>query len=201
MLPAPSGWPTVSDLRDEIWEVVSNGSMPPGNAGHEVQGDGDWRFDAAREGSEQLPALTNEDGKAVLRNWLACGAPVVTETHTPGWTHPRGDGGTGLTDWGDIYAEVIGPSCALAGCHNDASAAGGLKMGNMCEAYEQLLASGTCGARVTPGDGDGSVLLDKLESSDPACGDLGMPPGAPLDPQVVADIRAWIESGALAACD
>jgi hypothetical protein len=79
-LPSPTGWRALTEQSQTAWEAVRRGAMPPGGAGAEVMGDGDWRFDAARaKGSAKLPALSTHEGKAAFRNWLACGAPVVTQ--------------------------------------------------------------------------------------------------------------------------
>jgi hypothetical protein len=205
MLPEPTGWPVVVDHRDDIWSIVLDGDMPPKGTARTL-GDGDWVFDSKRGSkAEHLPKLASEEGKAVLRNWLASGAPVVAATSIPAWAQAPSDEDAGaggeLSDWSEIYAGVIEPSCALAGCHNAQSAAGGLAMGDACSAYEHLLAAGSCGKpRLTPGDGD-SLLLDKLESDKPSCGMLRMPPAPfpPLTPALLSSIRAWIVAGAPAA--
>lgn len=196
MLPRPSGWPIVSDERGAMWSEVRDGTMPPQGVGGQLQGDGEWMFDIDRTAeSTKLPALATDEGKSILRNWLACGAPVVTATQAPSWALPSVDGGT-ATDWPTLYTEVIRPACATAGCHNQAGA-GGLVMLDACSARDHLLDSGACGTpRVMPGDGD-SLLLDKLESSMPSCGGR-MPPSAPMSSAAREAIRAWVEAGALA---
>jgi hypothetical protein len=205
MLPEPRGWPEVVDHREEIWSLVLDGDMPPSGAARTTQGDSDWSFDPARApDAKRLPSLASEEGKAALRNWLASGAPVVTETTAPIWARPptSGDGGSQLNDWEQIYAQAIAPNCALAGCHDARSKSGGLAMPGACDAYRQLLAQGSCGKpRVIPGDRD-SLLLDKLQSDTPACGTLRMPP--PPLPALAAEqidaIEMWVELGAQADC-
>lgn len=202
MLSEPTGWQLVRDHDSAIWKAVFDGDMPPRGIGAKVQGDGDWLFDSLRSSdARKLPPITSQAGKAAIRNWLACGAPVVSQTHVPDWVRPQIDGGTGtLSDWSDIYDTVIGPSCSLSNCHG-ALAAGGLKMTDACSAYKNLKARGDCSMpRLVPGDGS-SALVDKLESDKPTCGTLRMPPPplAPLPADVVARIRTWVESGAPAA--
>jgi hypothetical protein len=215
MLPLPTGWPAVEDHDSAIWSAVHGNSMPPGGIGAKVQGDGDWLFDPARApGSRKLPLVVTSAGKAIVRNWLACGAPVVDKTHVPPWAVPGngggagtgtvdGDGGAGtdvLADWAGIYTTVIGPSCALAGCHGT-TGAGGLVMTDACSAYKSLKTAGDCSRpRVVPGDVS-SPLLDKLSSDTPSCGVLRMPPPplSPLPTDVIANIRAWVQHGAPAA--
>ena len=186
----------LAERRNEIWSAVLDGDMPPARVGEESQGDGEWVFDVERrEDAAQLPALSTREGKAALRNWLACNAPVVGQTKVPIWARPpihAGDGGA--MDWAEVYAQILRPNCAIAPCHNDFGA-GGLAMRDECGAYEALLEAGDCGVvRLEPGDAS-SLLLDKLESSEPAC-KMPMPPTGPLRPSDLAVVRAWVEGGA-----
>ncbi len=176
-LPSPIHWPKVVDHRAEIWSAVLDGTMPPDGVGLRVVGNNEWSFDPERrDASERLGPLTSKEGKGALRNWLACGAPVVTETEIPVWAQPGTDGGV-LSDWGPIFTQVMRPKCATAGCHNSKSA-GDLVLLDECEAYAQL--------------------LDKLESKQPACG-APMPPAGPLPEVELRAIRDWVEGGAPAA--
>jgi hypothetical protein len=198
MLPSPTGWPEVANRRADIWQSVTRGDMPPGHAGATKTGNTLWSFDARqRKDAPQLPALLTNDGKAALRNWLACGAPVVARTQVPTWALPPSDddaGGAGPSDWHQVYASIIKPTCAVSGCH-DASASGGLSMTDECGAYTHLLETGACGRkRVVPGDGS-SLLLTKLESRMPSCGG-GMPVAGALPMAATAQVRAWVEAGA-----
>jgi hypothetical protein len=205
MLPSPGGWDAVREHEADVWSVVEDGEMPPRGVGQKTQGDGDWVFDAERgPGARRLPKLASEEGKAALRNWLACGAPVVEQTKVPDWALPTSDAGAvSLVDWREIHTTVIAPSCAIGGCH-DQSAAGKLVLLDACDAYDSLRAAGSCGpVRLAPGD-TSSLLLDKLESSTPSCGPLRMPPPplAPLPDEIIAALRQWVMSGAPAAeCD
>jgi hypothetical protein len=205
MLP-PTGWPEVADRRDQIWSEVSDGEMPPGKRGRSVVGDGDWSFDELRsKGAEKLPALSTREGKAVLRNWLACGAPVVSKTQAPSWTEPPGhdnDGGGAAADWPTVYQQVIKPSCAISGCHNASGAnnSGGLDMSDMCGARAALLQKGRCASsspRVTPGD-QHSLLIDKITNKEPSCGGPMPPPLGGLPASDVELVREWVAGGAQA---
>lgn len=122
--------------RELAMRTVERGTMPPSGVGREV-------VDAATR-YRNLPAIDTPEGRAILRNWLACGAPVVERTAedrpadvAPVGTvvppAPRGDcvdgevacasGCTDLsTDPGSCGA------CGLA-CTSGASCAGGLCSG------------------------------------------------------------------------
>jgi hypothetical protein len=198
LLPRPTGWPSLIDHRAEAWEQVESGHMPPGAAGLEVLGDNGWSF--AVDGDERagkLAPLSQRAGKAVFRNWLACGAPLVNDTQLPSWV--RAGSAEPLppnSDFESIYQTILRGRCASAGCHNTA-AAGKLAMVDACGAYEALLESGSCGQpRVKAGD-TSSLLLDKLETREPSCGGP-MPPTAALPAELVDVLRNWIGEGAKA---
>jgi hypothetical protein len=197
MLPRPTGWPEAIEHRDDIWKVVLDGSMPPRELAKRTVSAGQWSFDREHApGTTVLPALTTREGKAALRNWLACDAPVVADTRVPSWALPPSpDGGVADSDWNDIFQAIVMPRCATAGCH-DSPAAGQLVLVDECQAYQQLLADGPCGGmpRLLPGDAD-SYLLDKLEAKTPRCG-AAMPPSGQLPGIELGAIRRWVEAGA-----
>jgi hypothetical protein len=202
MLPSPQGLSDMLDFKDDAWAVVESGEMPPRGLGQEVLGDGQWSVALDGDASApKLPALSTEHGKAAFRNWLACGAPTVTETRLPIWARPPSepfDGGA-TPAFGDLYEVIFKPKCALAGCHNANGAAGGLAMPDVCGTHEALFRQGACGQRyVSAGDADGSFLMSKLEAKDLSCGDPMPPPshGGQL-PQALRDaVRDWIDAGA-----
>lgn len=200
MLPSPSGWPELVQRRENAWDLVQSGDMPPGKTGQGVVDEGGWVFDVHLSAdAPKLPPLSSDAGKAALRNWLACGAPIVAATKVPSWaqapaTGSGKDGGT-ASGFDAIFTSILQPSCAIAGCHNASAAAGGLKLGDACASYAELLKAGACGMpRVRPGDG-ASLLLNKLESRTPVCGG-GMPPKGSLAADKIASVRAWVEAGA-----
>jgi hypothetical protein len=198
MLPSPKRLEQVLKHRESIWEQVQSGLMPPSKL-DSVIGDGKWSFDLERRpDAPSLPSLSSAEGKAALRNWLACGAPTVSETRVPSWAQP-GDGVFGEGQpvaWKDLYERVLQPSCALGGCHDRATAAGGLPMRDMCQTRTALLGKGACGeTNVVPGQPDSSLLVNKLDSKMPRCGSA-MPPAGPLTASVLAAVRSWIEAGA-----
>lgn len=198
MLPSPTGLLDLLDEAESAWHVVSEGEMPPGKLGSDVMGDGQWTVDVTGLGVDApaLPSLKTEQGKAAFRNWLACGAPSVTDTETPGWAHapsPGIDGGTGFEA---IYAGIVAPRCGLSGCHDASGQAGGLVLADPCGAHAALLGKGDCGKTyVLPGDAEGSFLIDKLESDLPSCGGP-MPPTGALPQELRDAVYDWIDSGA-----
>ncbi len=198
-LPSPLGWPNIIDRRDAIWKAVRNGTMPPGSIGQRKLGHTVWTVDIGlSKQAPQLPEMSTTAGKAVLRNWLACGAPIVAATRVPSWAQPSvldGDGGaSGPPDWSEIFNDVVKPSCATSGCH-DVSSSGHLSMVDECSAYNHLLEPGLCGVkRLIPGDSS-SLLVSKLSASKPSCGGV-MPPTGLLPSAVVNQIAAWVETGA-----
>jgi hypothetical protein len=193
MLPSPLGLPNVIDHADDAWQAVLDDTMPPRGEGQRAVGDGGWTTDAqGRDGAAALPSIDTSEGKAVFRN-----------TRVPSWARPPRDvfvpGET--PNWNDVYDVILAPRCALSGCHNAQGAAGGLAMVDRCATRTALFGSGACGASyVRPSDADGSLLIEKLEQEDPACGGP-MPPeshGGQLAEPLRAAVRAWIEGGALA---
>ncbi|MFT5092073.1 MAG: hypothetical protein ACI93T_000892, partial [Porticoccaceae bacterium] len=74
-------------------------------------------------------------------------------------------------------------------CHGSEKASSEFRV----DSRDALLKGGELGAAVVPGKPEDSLLLQAI---DPANEDLQMPPDDPLPPNVVADFRTWIESGA-----
>jgi hypothetical protein len=71
-------------------------------------------------------------------------------------------------------------------CHGGA---GGLDL----QSYEGLVAGGTSGATIVPGDGAGSLLVGRLAGTIPPQMPLDRPP---LTQPEIDRIRAWIDQGA-----
>ena len=174
------GAKVVADHRDAMWGQVEAGYMPP-------------------KGQAPLSAADKE----TMRNWLACGSPVII---TPG-------AATVASDWNSIYQQ-LGKMCTV--CHGTASATSlgmGFLLGdpdttnptNICNAYHNILnkksvtpmCASTNLSLIVPGQPDSSLLLKKIEGTQP-CG-MGMPLGAPLGPNnaITLAVRQWITAGAL----
>ena len=89
------------------------------------------------------------------------------------------------------------PSCATAGCHTGAGAAGlNLEAANSYAELVGVPSSQDAGIlRVAVNDPDNSYLIQKLEGT---AGTGGvMPPGGMLDPTSITTIRTWITNGAI----
>ncbi len=94
-------------------------------------------------------------------------------------------------DWHTRFELQIRP--ILAGkcftCHGGESPAGGLRV----DSREALLAGGTRGPAIVPGQAEASRLIAAVSRTDAL---LAMPPEEPLDPQAVVELSAWIQAGA-----
>lgn len=193
MLPRAIGLANVIKHREMVWDSIVDRTMPP--KGVEL-GDGDWSFSLVRGKDEaRLPAIHTDEGKSIVRNWLACGSPVVTDTAVPGWV--QAGGGVGDGSWRDLHRNLIAPRCAISGCHDvrSASAAGNLDLTEACASRMALLKAGPCGqVRVKAGDAS-SFLIDKLESDAPRCGGR-MPPSGPFSDAETEAVRKWVLDGA-----
>jgi len=105
----------------------------------------------------------------------------------PAWPVAAGEGpASSAGDFNGAVAPLLVRSCL--GCHNGSEAGGGLDLTRR----ETLLKGGDGGPAVVPGAADESYLLDRV-----AAGEMP-PPGkaAPLTPEHVAALTAWVRSGA-----
>jgi hypothetical protein len=134
---------TIHGSRNAIWGSVVSGTMPPGAAGRDHQSDAYWVPDATGELTLPIPTLDTAEGREALRNWLACGSPVVERsapvpiacTSDADCAGSRlCDGARGICfgvgyvepayevsfdpDFPSIYERILAPRCASAtGCH------------------------------------------------------------------------------------
>lgn len=128
-----SGW---------VWEQVASGRMPPdGEAGEryrQATGIEYTRFDDAGAPIGPLPGLDTEEGRAILRNWLAMGdeLPVVERTHPPlstrdlqvGVVVPICERNCVDPTFESIYEQILIPSCARSRCHDSSEPAADLTL-------------------------------------------------------------------------
>lgn len=154
-------------FRNSIYAQVSSGAMPPRGIGDQVMGSAYRQYAGPSDSvGTELPSLRSADGREMLRNWLACGSPVVEATTFPIATPCTSDEDCTLThrcdtahgecfdvgaveparavttpNWSSIYATVIGPTCALSICHGSAGAAvsGNLDLSSAAIGYTALV--------------------------------------------------------------
>jgi hypothetical protein len=170
------GGTNVIDWADQMWEQIESGTMPP----------------PMPNGPGELDPVQKE----TVRNWLACGAEVITPTTVP--VQPT---------WDSIWPRL--GNCTS--CHATAGVAGqNFVLGpatDMCGAYAKVfqaapvtmacMMEGT--PLVVPNNPNGSLLLQKLKGTQ-TCG-LAMPypgtmPFIETAPDVVTAIETWIAAGA-----
>lgn len=153
----------------------------------------------------------------MLRNWLACGLPVVERTE------PASDDEDPVPEvgyvvslqeepleprWADIYERLMVTRCSSRPCHG-AAAAGGLDLTGERESLQRLTGSrpvdseycgAVPGAWIVPGDAEGSLLFQKLAgvdaAGDPVCGEPMPQSGARLSTTSLENVRRWIDEGA-----
>ena len=92
-------------------------------------------------------------------------------------------------DYNNSIQPVFDERCATASCHGTGS--GGLYL----TSYAQLMAgTSNHGPVVIPGDGEGSILVQKLRGT--AGFGSAMPPSGPLSDDTIDLISLWIDEGA-----
>ena len=205
------GAANVRDYAESIFGEVDGDTMPPFGETTLLAHAGvpRYRFEDGR----RLPQVDIIEGNEILRNWLACGAPIVERT-TP---HPDGvvpvgdvvagrDVGVEAT-FTDIWTRFIGPRCGSV-CHGpngpDELEASQLDLSTQAGAYMALVGTAAAGVscmstgtlRVAPGDPDASLIVQKLDPQPGLCGDP-MPPGEAPPAELLTTIREWILAGAM----
>lgn len=217
----------VLNNRDGIWAQVTSGAMPPdGAVGNQILQSTDLGFErVAQDGTtfSPLPEVRSDEGREILRNWLACRAPVVERSA------PRQD----LVEvrigflvdacarrcvdptWPDIYAKIIEPSCATAACHDSTNPSANLNLmaddptsaasvaGVVARLSGQGPSGGLCsssGSWLTPGMASQSLLFTKCDAN-PTCGSRMPLAGSVLTEGSLCALREWIDCGACAAAD
>jgi len=185
---------TTHRYRDAVYASVVSGTMPPRGrppvpdlreaaaAFRTYTGPTDMR-------GTELPAINSASGAEMLRDWLACRAPVSGRTvaatdpapsaptpasePTPaahpdtGPCAPVGDTvprrATELEPtWSSIHVNVIRPSCATAGCHIGASSFNMLDLSDREDAYMALTtrdSTAGCGMRSYVTPGDADPMM------------------------------------------
>jgi len=118
----------VNSFAEGMIQEMRAGAMPPGDAGRRVRNNTPWLRKS--DGSE-LPPIESSEAQEIVRNWLACQAPVIARTEIPAFVEdelepcpsidgeiciyngPEGD----LPDpvWSEIYWSIMFTQCVV--CH------------------------------------------------------------------------------------
>lgn len=131
---------------DRVYASVVERSMPPGELGREYERT--LYYEDPNDGSTGIDGIDTPEGQDALRNWLACGAPVIERADLARFddrctsdadcehTHECRAGGrcreigdyvplaeieAHPDDFGWVYDAILDPSCALGSrCHGRA---------------------------------------------------------------------------------
>ena len=190
----------VFDLRDDIWEQITDGLMPPDGVGADYR-KAEPGYDVTVEGStckrgaDALKPISAASTKSVVRNWLACGAPVVEVSNAAIpvsvlTQKPEGRPGTvgqqmpfcqdcdAPITFDQLYANVL--QTCVAGCHTSGGSASpdgydGFDLTDIDTAYASLTKAGATGGSeacntdpaplIVPGDPAASYLVAKMGGS------------------------------------
>ena len=118
----------IKNWAEGMIQEIRAGAMPPGEAGRSVSDPIPW---IRASNGDFLPPIESDEAQDIVRNWLACQAPVIARTEIPPsealeltactsvddeiciYNGPQGD----LPDptWSDIYGSVIFTRCVI--CH------------------------------------------------------------------------------------
>jgi len=203
----------VFEQRNLIWDQVKEGLMPPNGVGaayRQLKRVFDTKDDdVCTKRKASYDGVFEKSSMDVLRNWLACGAPIV-ETNSEsvekagipgaaGFQYPLCEAAPSMPGEPipfDTVYETVFPRCT--GCHSGISSP---DLGTADKAYAVLVESGEeqCQTKpyVTPGEVAGSYFYDVVNEENPACTPMGrMPPGAELTKSELKLISDWIASGA-----
>jgi hypothetical protein len=92
----------------------------------------------------------------------------------------------------DVEQELFIPTCGASGCHAAATPAASLDMTSDGVASRLVGRASACGSLlIDPDDPANSEILKRLSDS-PECGSRMPLVGAPLSPEQVSCVRAWV---------
>jgi hypothetical protein len=214
-------WEAAFAHRRAIWGSVGRGQMPirgaEGISVSDAAPEYVW-MDPRTDMPVEIPTLDSPDGRETLRNWLACGLPIVSRSEPSMATTPPPALGDTVPPyevtpleprWADIYERMISRRCASAPCHGSARE-GELQLDDPATALSNLVGMVSRGddcmsggaMLIAPGDPDHSLLVNKLEGHDAngevICGRSMPVGGSRVSDASMASIRQWIMEGARA---
>jgi hypothetical protein len=201
---------TVYDLRQRIWDQIRWGLMPPRASEFslflELKSIFNTDEETACEKEKRYSSLQSARGQEVLRNWLACRAPIV-ETNTAvvtketggaiGWQFPICEAPVSEGDSISLEALLEGPLASCQSCHPTLSdpdfSSLELTASSVVDETRKI-----CEGKpyVTKGDPEKSFLYDMISKDDPGCGHSRMPQGGALKDEEIALVESWIKAGA-----
>jgi hypothetical protein len=213
----------VFDNRELIWTQIVDGLMPPDGVGQPFRDKAPGaEADITKpcEKKEALGSVTSSQSRSILRNWLACGSPVVEAadeevSESVLTMQPAGLPGTvgqqmplciSMEDcskpitFDELYETVIVTSC-VTGCHSPSGAYALFDLDGIDTAYESLIKDNGTNCMdqptVVPGNAAGSYIVTKMggESDLTLCGGT-MPAFLPVLECGVLQMAAWINAGA-----
>lgn len=209
--------------RNLIWQQVKDGLMPPGGQFSTFKKitsmilDTDEKSPCMRGAA--LKDIENKATQDILRNWLACQAPIVESYGGPAsvdgvdgtagyqylecsGSQPMGDGGMGNAVTFETVYDTVLTDATCVGCHPSVDKS--IDLSTVDIAYMNLVedTSSQCDDKpfVKAGDPDNSFLVDLVSLDKPCTSDPSiqrMPVGSKLSNSQIQVIRDWIEGGAL----
>lgn len=214
--------------RRPIFGAVMADTMPPAGGATQVVLASIPSYDRVSDDGAQftpLPSVATNEGAEILRNWLACKAPVVERTveqavgidNEVGFTIPACNRRCVDPTWPDIVEQIFIPSCGTSRCHDGDAPEADLRLwvseprdsAQLADLHSVLVSgtplgelcsiSGASGTpMLVPGDANGSLLVQKVEPSLLPCGGLMPQSGGQLNAQRLCALREWIACGACA---
>jgi hypothetical protein len=201
--------------RDSIWQQVRDRMMPPSGkfaSYRQLKAIFDSKEGEPCAKSKQFTTTSDGDAQEVLRNWLACGAPIVEVNSSvvqknavvgqAGFQYPECGGGSTSED-DDTPGMIVslatlldGPLSTCTSCHPGASKPDlkTVATAAMTINSDDVVCNGK--PYVTKGDPDQSFLYDVVSKDDPGCKIRRMPIGGKLPAAQLKLIRDWIKAGA-----
>lgn len=196
--------------RDEIWQQLQDGLMPPRRTFESA-------LSAIFATRDATPCARGKDftkleeglARRALRSWLACGAPIVEANGAmvekaqavstvgyqfPSCEPPDSSSSKPVT----LDALLTGSLSSCSGCHPTLSKPDFSSL-EQTRATVLESAESVCNDKpyVTPGDPQASFLYDILALDEPGCAHARMPVGGPyLSERELSAVAAWITAGA-----
>ena len=210
-----------ANLRELMVGQVKSKAMPPDGIGTTVRDSTAF----VNSSGDTLASIDTKEGREVVRNWIACEAPVIEATVRGTMTN-QGMPCTSTDvdvcvfsapepvppdpNWSSIYEKLIVPRCVI--CHDAPSADpaglrvldfGGTQQGAYASMFGVQASTGSdalCGGMgtlIAANDADSSILFQKMARTQ-TCGEQMPPPGRGIVPSATLDaVRTWINNGAM----